>query len=171
MGYPSPCPPIKNVGGFASFRIRGEGKRDACGGFGPARRGSFALLRTGSFVSAKGPKTMGVRAWPQKMALSCHPERSEGSAFPGGRLLLESSFVTCRRGAPFSAAILPTNERTPTRTTVLLWLKRLLIILKNTYALFLLTKKFPCLYSASFSCSCSRHAAPEACLAGRTLFI
>ncbi len=33
-------------------------------GFAPARRGSFALLRTGSFVSAKGPKTIGARASP-----------------------------------------------------------------------------------------------------------
>ena len=32
--------------------------------FGPARRGPF--------VSAKGPKTMGARAWPYTMALSCH---------------------------------------------------------------------------------------------------
>ena len=38
-------------------------------GFAPARRGSFDRLRTGSFVSAKGPKTIGARAWPQRVPL------------------------------------------------------------------------------------------------------
>ena len=39
-------------------------RRGRMRGLGPARRGSFALLRTGSFVSAKGPKTIGAQAWP-----------------------------------------------------------------------------------------------------------
>ena len=42
-------------------------------GVAPARRGSFArsyaTLRTGSFVSAKGPKTIGARVWPQGVPL------------------------------------------------------------------------------------------------------
>ena len=38
-------------------------------GFAPARRGSFDRLRTGSFVSARGPKTIGARAWPQRVPL------------------------------------------------------------------------------------------------------
>ena len=38
-------------------------------GFAPTRRGSFDKLRTGSFVSAKGPKTIGARAWPHGVPL------------------------------------------------------------------------------------------------------
>ena len=65
--------------GRAGMTERGRG---ACGvsaphaeggrmwGVAPTRRGSFALLRTGSFVSAKGPKTMGARAWP--FGCLCH---------------------------------------------------------------------------------------------------
>ena len=42
-------------------------------GFVPARRGSFDKLRTGSFVSAKEPKTIGARAWPQGGAFAPVP--------------------------------------------------------------------------------------------------
>ena len=41
-----------------------DDERECSRGFAPARRGSFALLRTGSFVSAKGSKTRGARARP-----------------------------------------------------------------------------------------------------------
>ena len=43
--------------------------RESMRGFAPTRRGSFDRLRTGSFVSAKGPKTIGARAWPQGVPL------------------------------------------------------------------------------------------------------
>ena len=47
-----------------------HGERECLRGFAPARRGSFALLRTGSFVSAKGSKTMGAQARP--FGCLCH---------------------------------------------------------------------------------------------------
>ena len=60
---------------------RQKERREACGGSGGRKTKattkdtrSFALLERGPFVSAKGPQTMGARAWPYKMALSCHSE-------------------------------------------------------------------------------------------------
>ena len=47
-----------------------NGVEEGLWGFAPTRRGSFALLRTGSFVSAKGPKTRGAQARP--FGCLCH---------------------------------------------------------------------------------------------------
>ena len=78
-------------------------------GFAPARRGSFARpvhfvqgkLRTGSFVSAKGPKTIGARAWPPEKPKVVILNAVKNLFFVGSRSLIESSF------APLPSAPLP----------------------------------------------------------------
>ena len=87
-------------------------------GFAPTRRGSFdpstsSGLRTGSFVSAKGPKTIGARAWPH------------GVPLPQSRFLgLPSTSGALRLTLRMNGLSLPVHASLPFVLSVTEWSRR-----------------------------------------------
>ena len=65
---PAVIPDLDRESSVFAFFVRGVAPRDEVPSLCFLRLRS-ATLRTGSFVSVKGPKTIGARAWPQEVPL------------------------------------------------------------------------------------------------------